>query len=292
MILQRTGLPSPGCRFSRRKGLTLMELVVVMAILIALAAIIVPLMPGLLGRAERASRATNSQEVYKTVQLYQSMTSHFPNDWDALTDGTTTPLTYVGGFTGSTPPLAITALTGPQTNALRGTGINRLQLMATDPSTVTGADDTFSPYVDQSDRASASGALVLANNGTPNVVTLTAAGQFQLGLSDNASTSTGVYVVVGLGKRCSIIGAGMNEAPVNYFDNAALSPDTRYSRYGVVFQVNGASSTNSAPITAATAKIDFLHGKMVRVFRFGGTLGTGDDAIRDYWKDVAQGDGS
>lgn len=270
----------------RRRGLTLMELIVVMAILIALAVIIIPLLPGLIGRAERSSRATNSQEIYKTIQTYQAMYTRYPNDWDALTDGSSTPLSYVGGFTGTSPALQITALTGPQTNALRSSGINRVQLMMTTPT--TPADDTFSPYLDQNDRSSATGALPLAANGTPNLVTLTSAGQFQLNLSDNATASTGTYVVFGFGKRTSLVGTGASEAPTNFFDNAALSPDTRYSRYGVVFQVSGAAFPGSVP---SGAIIDFGHAKLVRVFRFGGTLGTGDDAIRDYWKDVAQGDG-
>src|SRR4051812_43606226 len=112
--LSRIESEAPMCnKRPQRVGLTLMELVVVMAILIALAAIVIPLMPGMLGRAERASRATNSQEIYKCIQLFQSMYSHYPNDWDALTDGGTTQLTYVGGFTGTAPPLAITALKGP-----------------------------------------------------------------------------------------------------------------------------------------------------------------------------------
>lgn len=271
----------------RRSGLTLMELIVVLAILIALAAILIPLFPGLMGRAERASRATNSQEIYKTIQTYQAMYSRYPNDWDALTDGTTTPLPYVFGFTGSTPPMTITALTASQTNALTGSGINRLQLMA---PTITGADVTFSPYQNQSDR---NGAVIdLRTNTTPNVVTLTPAGQFLLNLSDNASTSTGTYVVVGLGKRCSLIGVGASEAPVNYFDDASKSPDTRYSRYGAIFQVSGSAFPGGGSATPTI--IDFGHAKLVRVVRFGSSsgVGTGDEAIRDYWKDVAQGDGN
>lgn len=270
----------------QRHGLTLMELIIVMAILIALAAILIPIMPGLFGRAERSSRATNSQEIYKTVQTYQAMYTRYPNDWDALTDGTTTPLSYVGGFTGTTPPLAITALTAPQTKALTGAGISRLQLMATTPSTVSG-DDTFSPYQSQTDRSAA--VIDLTANTTPNVVTLTTAGQFALNLSDNVSASTGTYVVFGLGKRCSLVGVGTNEAPVNFFDDASKSPDTRYSRYGVIFQVSGPAFPGT--VTATPTIIDFKHAKLVRVVRFGGTLGTGDDAIRDYWLDVAQGDG-
>src|SRR5262249_34122570 len=130
-------------------------------------------------------------------------------------------------------------------------------------------------------------ALAIASNGTPSLVTLTVNGQLQLNLSDNATTSTGTYVVVGFGKRCSLVGTGVAEAPTNFFDNAALSPDTRYSRYGLVFQVSGV-----APNSTSTTIIDYSRAKLVRVFRFGGTLGTGDDAIKSYWDDVTTGGGS
>jgi type II secretory pathway pseudopilin PulG len=275
-----------------------MELVVVMAILIGLAAIIIPLLPGLLGRSERASRATNSQEIYKTVQLFQSMYSHFPTDWDALGDGSAGALPWLDGTDGlhgniglaANGSLTIAALTAPQASALTGAGINRIQkFAATAPTTNNGQDVTFFPYADNPATDRAANGIPIANG--VNVVTLTPKGQFQLSLSDNATTSSGTYVVVGLGKRCSIIGSIMNEAPVNVFDNAALSPDSRYSRYGVVFQVSGVSPTN-ATAGATTPIIDFAHAKLVRVVRLGGTLGTGDDAIRDYWKDVAAGDGS
>jgi prepilin-type N-terminal cleavage/methylation domain-containing protein len=269
---------------SRRPGLTLVELVVVMAILVALAGILIPLIPGLIGRAETSGRATNSQEIYKAIQTYEASYTHYPSDWDALTDGTTTPLTYVNGFTGSTPPLAVTALTASQSTALNAAGITRLQLMATSP---TGTDETFNPYLDPSDRNSTTGSLPITKTSTPNVVTLTTVGQFQLSLADNATTSSGTYVVVGFGKRCSIIGTGAAEAPVNFFDNAGLSPDTRYSRYGVVFQVSGI-----LPQSTSTTQKDFMRAKLVRVFRFGGTLGTGDDAIKSYWDDVSGGNGS
>jgi prepilin-type N-terminal cleavage/methylation domain-containing protein len=260
---------------SRRPGLTLVELVVVMAILVALAGIIIPLIPGLIGRAETSGRATNSQEIFKAIQTYEASYTRYPSDWDALTDGTTTPLTYVNGFTGTTPPLAITALTAGQSAALSSAGITRLQLMATTP---TGTNETFNPYADVNDRTTQ--AIPITSTSTPNVVTLTNAGQFQLGLSDNASTSAGTFVVVGFGRRCSLVGTGANEAAVNFFDNAGLSPDTRYSRYGIVFAVAGFKPTSP------TTLLDPLNrAKLVRVFRFGSNLstGTGDAAIQSYW---------
>jgi len=71
-----------------RKGLTLMELVVVMFILMALAAIMVPLFPSLIERAHRSSQATNASEITKAVQLFQSINGNYPDGYDLLTDGT------------------------------------------------------------------------------------------------------------------------------------------------------------------------------------------------------------
>ena len=268
-----------------RAGLTLIELVVVMAILIALAGILIPLISGVIGRAETSARATNSQEIYKWIQMYDASYTRYPSDWDALTDGTTTPLTYVNGFTGTTPVLQIGAITTAEATALERRGHPAyIQLMADAPATT---NETFFPYLDPNDRASATGSLTISSATPPNLVTLTTAGQFQLGLSDNATTSSGVYVVFGFGKRCSLVGTGVDEAPVNFFDNAALSPITRYSRYGIVFQVNGVP-----PNSTTGALEEFSRPRLVRVFRFGGTLSTGDDAIKSYWDDVTTGGGS
>lgn len=283
-------------RLPTRRGLTLMELIVVIAILVALAAILIPLFPGLIGRAETSGRATNHQEIMKAIQTFQASYTRYPEDWDALTDGSATPIPWLSGtgganigLSGSTPSLAMTQLTGPQTNALRASGITRLQLFAT--TAPAGTSLTFNPYADPSARDSATGALVLAANSTPNVVALTPLGQFQLGLTDNVTTSNGTYVVFGFGKRATIIGNGVAEAPVNFFDNAGLSPDTRYSRYGVVFQVSGKPLTQSQQ-SSNTNIIDFSKARLVRVVRFGGTLGTGDAAIQAYWDDVTTGGGS
>ncbi len=268
------------------QGFTLIELVVVMAVLVALAGILIPLVSGMIGRAETSARDTNSKEIYKWIQVYDASYTRYPQDWDALTDGTTTPLPYVNGLSGTgTLPLQVGAITAAQSTALNAAGIARLQLMvSTTPSTT---DTTFNPYLDVNDRNSTTGSLPITKTSTPNLVTLTPAGQFQLNLSDNATTSSGTYVVLGFGKRCSLVGTGVAEAPVNFFDNAALSPNSRYERYGIVFQVSGV-----APNSTGTTIVDLARARLVRVFRFGGTLATGDDAIKSYWDDVTTGGGS
>jgi type II secretory pathway pseudopilin PulG len=73
----------------RRRGLTLMELVVVMFILIAVASIMVPIFPSMIERAHRSTGATNTSELTKAVQLYQAINGFYPDGYDLMTDGTT-----------------------------------------------------------------------------------------------------------------------------------------------------------------------------------------------------------
>ena len=100
--------PSTGGGLPRRRGLTLMELVVVMAILVALASILVPIFPSMLERAHRSTQATNASELTKAIQLYLS-TNGSLNGCDLLTDGTTV-INYLPAVTGAGPmPMGDTA---------------------------------------------------------------------------------------------------------------------------------------------------------------------------------------
>ncbi len=310
---------------AKRRGLTLVELVVVMAILIALAGIIIPILPGVIGRGETSARATNDSEIYKWVQMYEAMTSQYPYDWDSLIDSSTgTNATYVGGFTTATgnsgPALATTTLTTGQASALTGGGIGSIQQMsnstATTLSTAQGGSgfnsysDTFNPYP-TNDRA----ADRLTVKAGITVAYLTAVGQQMLGLADNSTISTtdgtatvpgtGWYIVFGLGKRCSLVGTGTANVGANFFDKFSLdpSPTGSYARYGVVFQTSGVSGLSNSAIAGNTTNsgtgvttnfniVDFGRCKFVKVFRFGSTLTTGDDAIKSYWDDVTTVSGS
>src|SRR5436305_9294989 len=78
-------LTMPGT--TTRRGLTLIELIVVMAILVALAAILIPLFPNMLRRAHKATDATQSGEVAKAVQMYQASYYSYPDNFDLLLDG-------------------------------------------------------------------------------------------------------------------------------------------------------------------------------------------------------------
>ena len=71
----------------------------------------------------------------------------------------------------------------------------------------------------------------------------------------------------------------------------------------MVFQVSGVSGLANSAVTGNTTNsttgvvtpytiVDFGRCKFVKVFRFGSTLQTGDDAIKSYWDDVTTVSGS
>src|SRR6266446_306962 len=72
----------------RRRGLTLIELIVVLMVLVALAGILVPMLPSMLTRAHVAAHVTNVVEIAKAITTYQALNSGYPDQWDSLTDGT------------------------------------------------------------------------------------------------------------------------------------------------------------------------------------------------------------
>ena len=74
-------------RNDRRRGLTLIELVVVMTILIALGGLLIPMFASMLTRGHTSTCATNIGEVAKAVQQYQLLYGSYPTDLDSLTDG-------------------------------------------------------------------------------------------------------------------------------------------------------------------------------------------------------------
>lgn len=216
-----------------RRGLTLIELVVVLVILIGLAGIVIPLLPSMLGRTETASGSTNHVEVGKWIQVYEQIHFGYPKDWDALVDSSETFLQldtagkkFVRG--GDNVASDTVGLTAEEADALIAAGISRLQKM-----TGTPENKTFDPYGDPDYAANG-----LVPSSGKKLAILTLKGQQKLGLAIDGTTSAGKFVVFGFGKRASIVGKGVANAPVVFRDDGAKTPDAVYCRYGVVFQVS------------------------------------------------------
>ncbi|MFN4259454.1 MAG: type II secretion system protein [Gemmataceae bacterium] len=217
----------------RRCGLTLMELVVVLVILIALAGILIPLLPSFLERAHVSSCATNIPELNKAMQTYQSLYYAYPDEYDALIEGSglftrlpaDAPGNYVGGQLGTM------TLNAGTLAALQHAGIRNLWYMSSAP----GTSATFSPY-----DPAATVPTPLATGST--VATLDGlAAVDKLGVRPAQATAT--FVIFGLGKRCTIVGRTIAEPPTHFGDRPEISAGEAYGRYGVVFQLTDATGT-------------------------------------------------
>src|SRR5688572_21497362 len=82
---------------ARRRGLTLIELAVVLVILVAVAGTIIPMTTGMLSRTESATGAASQLEILGAVQNFEHSSRRFPRDWDALVDNTGTRISYIRG---------------------------------------------------------------------------------------------------------------------------------------------------------------------------------------------------
>jgi prepilin-type N-terminal cleavage/methylation domain-containing protein len=243
---------------AQRRGLTLIELIVVLTILVALAALLIPMLPNMLSRSHDASAATNISEISKYVQTYNQLYFNYPNNLDNLVDagagGGNLLATLAGGGNLNTQVVA-QALTAPQVTALNNIGITSLaNLTGTDPG-VTGLtwSPTFFPYTTTNPRLPANTTAVTTAT-PPTVAVLTGT----TGVGGTAAPGTGVaaavvklgvnpsgtYVVLGFGLANSAIGQVVQECPAHFPDQATISPSITYQRYGLIFKVSDPAVTN------------------------------------------------
>jgi prepilin-type N-terminal cleavage/methylation domain-containing protein len=253
-----------GRRAELRRGLTLMELVVVMVILAAVAGIVLPLLPNMITRAHSSTSATNLGEVGKAIQTYEAVYLSYPNGFDSLVTSAGTLPTYLPGNTGGD----LTTLTTDTdvVGALRSAGITTVAQMV-----ATGTGDfnpTFYPY--GSDKSIVPTIGTIATGSTLAALTGTAARrEFNLPLG-------GQYVVFGLGTRTSMQGKTLQEAPVHFSDDPTAAPNLAYSRVGIVFQTAGVNSSGTLEA--------FGRARMVGIVGFHDDgIASMNDHLGEYW---------
>ena len=237
----------PGNGFTVRSGLTLLELVVVMAILAALAGILIPLMPGLVQKSSTTAGATNLDEIDKAMQLYASQNGGFyPDQLDSLADSSGDLLSYVPNGFGSWFQQGTAANVTADYGTLGGmsplldAGINYVvQPIAQPTGTVGDWSPTYFPYGTNATTPPTPAAITQLAYVQPSVVQ----NLFGAGLPLD-----GRYVIFGLGKYSTIVGKGMAQAPVYFDSTQGKDPDHAYSRFGVIFQTAGAGG---APLITA-----------------------------------------
>ena len=209
-------------RSKNRRGLTLLELIVVLMILVAVAGILVPAITGMVGRSHTSAGAANIAECANAIQRYEAQYLRYPNMLDSLKD------TLVGAtandFTGlgtelldAVEPVTLTADT---LDALNAAGIETVGEHA-DPA--VAVDATF--------QTTTPGTLAAASV----LLGPTADQQVLMGLETTGLA--GKYVVLGIGQRNSAIGKTMLEAPVHFPENGVENPAEVYNRFLAVFQI-------------------------------------------------------
>lgn len=258
-----------------RRGLTLIELVVVMTILIALGGLLVPMFASMLTRGHTSTCSTNIGEVSKAVEQYQLLYGAYPNNLDSLIDTTGALVTYLANGS-ACPPQYVTpgvgmaggqvisgAITANESAALTNAGITSVMPMAAYPGTGgtysatalgTGFDPTFNYYADYASPGNGSAVpQTITNGGTPTMALIDpvngGAGSPAYVLCTKMGWAvTGRYVVLGVGTRNTMVGKTMVSAPVHYGDQPVLNPEYGYEHIVAVFKV---SDTNTSAFTTA-----------------------------------------
>ena len=226
-----------------RVGLTLMELVVVLAIIVAVTGIVVAIIPNMIHRANIASCTATITELDKIVQSYQGLYSEIPNKMDNLVVGTSMASYVMDGAKGEygVPSFVSDALTAGEAAALSEAGLTSLATIVENPGGDTDWRPSFWPY----------GASQLTPPTlTPvaagvNVAFLTQTGAKLMGLphgvngvpAGGESTGNYRYVIFGYNKPCTLFRNMATEPPYHFADTKAEDPATYYMAFAGVFMV-------------------------------------------------------
>jgi prepilin-type N-terminal cleavage/methylation domain-containing protein len=235
-----------------RNGLTLMELIVVLMILVALAGIIIPMLPSMLTRAHVATHTTNVTEITKLIITYQATHTGFPDQWDAMTNGTTM-INYMAGGTmdPQTPPPGGQAggvftqsnPTQGELNALNAAGIGKVHMQLATPGGTDWAGNAFDPTF--ANYSAAPTAPTTIGTSTALVyIDPQANGTALTFIQQNypSWSQTGRYIALGIGPRCTMIGTNAVQAPVHFSDTPDASPAFSYARFVAIFKVSDTSA--------------------------------------------------
>ena len=232
-----------------RRGLTLIELVVVLAILVALAGLIIGNFPGLIKRASRSSSASSVGDINRAVQVDYTTLLKYPNDMDSLLQSGGTVYANLPNV-GGTPVgglISAGALTSAEVNALASVGITRsFQMDVPTPTDVTWKSTDSGTALFNG----AAGANLVAT-----ISSNTAYATFGPGVVNTTADGGSRYLVFGLGNRCTLVGPSKNmfEAPVRFGESAAHNPKDYYQRYALVFALDAVGTATKVRYVGSAA---------------------------------------
>ncbi len=221
-------------RTAVRRGLTLLELVIVMTILVAIAGIAVTMFPRLLTRAHIATCASNIPELARALQMYEAVAMDgYPDRMDTLCVGEGLAGYLPGQGEALLPGIYADALEAGEAAALIEAGILEVTVMTAGELGVDGWHPTFWPY------ASDVGVAQVAEDLRVAFIEPDEAKRLGLSLEGTMEPNrTGDrFVLFGLGAPCRMFGRTMTEAPTHFSDGRLGNPNERYMRFVAVYQV-------------------------------------------------------
>jgi prepilin-type N-terminal cleavage/methylation domain-containing protein len=221
------------------RGLTLIELVVVLAILVALVGLVLAFFPGLLSRASKSTSATSIQDIAKAVQINYSTQLSYGSGYDSLLNAGGATL-YSNLTVNVAAQMTRATLTAADASALSALGINNIYHL-----TSTATDATFN--------VTQTGTVVQVTTSVP-VATISNTTVQNTVRGNYTPQGPAVYVVFGVNKGATIVGSNsiLQDAPVRAGADANENPTTSYQRYGLVFLIDG-TTTRTARFLGAVA---------------------------------------
>lgn len=208
--MNRTHLPQLDDSYAARRihrtprGLTLVELVVVLTILVALSGLIVPLVSGLGHQTNAATNATVADDVARAVRAFEGRYDKYPDNWDSLllTAGTLHDKLHLQLL-----PLVDSSqtITEAQLRSLNDVGIANV-LDATATTTPTSASHTVRRAL------AVGGNIVSLAKATASVDNLLLNA---FGIAPTPGTDyDNQFIVLGLGMSANLRGSTIAESPI------------------------------------------------------------------------------
>lgn len=255
-------------RGTHRRGLTLIELVVVLTILVALGAIIVPVIGNAITRSHLATCLTNFPEVSKMLITANATRGEFGDGW-------TNPVRADGSPAEGFEAADYGSLTQDQIDALTDLGMVNFTNLG-DPSAIDGYNVTFNNGVVPgagSPLTTGDEVAVLSADDAQNVFLPPAAAGQQ-------------YVFFAIDKSWSLLGDLTPEPPVHFGDSPGSLPDEVYSRFGAIFLVDDGDSSITGDGSAEFKRVSVHIGEV----GLGGAYETADAHSAVYWDEVDEQD--
>jgi type II secretory pathway pseudopilin PulG len=251
-------------RTAQRRGLTLIELVVVLFILIALAALVIPRLSFLQDQAKNAAGAAGAADLMNNIEVYRASSGAYPQKFDSLLDvGGASIYDNLWKHPGFTPPIVPSTLgAGGDFTILESFGhaFSNAQgnYYLEDQVTTTGTDPNFSGTslraitFSGSDPIAVIAPRVAAPASEGDVITnaIWQAAGYPVGIDNSGIT----LLAVGVGPNCSAVGQTLSKAPQQVAQDPSL-----YGRFIAVFALYGQGSANPGKAAQLATVIDSFY---------------------------------